>query len=57
MSCVTVGTLYFASEQRGRLVDKPAPIDFAAPASRCEPIEGQAYEAVPTERESLGPAF
>ncbi|MEU3466166.1 hypothetical protein ABZ721_40320 [Streptomyces sp. NPDC006733] len=39
-----------AAEQRGRLVDEPAPIDFTAPAGRCEPIAGQAYDTVPTAR-------
>ncbi|MDJ0346349.1 DUF6233 domain-containing protein [Streptomyces sp. H10-C2] len=46
-----------AVEQRGRLVDEPAPVDFAAPAGRCEPIEGQAYEAVPTDRDGVGPTW
>ncbi|MCZ4126204.1 DUF6233 domain-containing protein [Streptomyces sp. H39-S7] len=46
-----------ATEQRDRLVDKPAPVDFAAPASRCEPIAGQAYNAVPTYRHGATPAW
>jgi hypothetical protein len=46
-----------ATESRGRLVAEPAPIDFRAPADRCEPIEGQAYESVPTERHGVTPAW
>lgn len=39
-----------ATQRLGRLTDEPAPVDFTAPASRCEPIESQAYDQVPTER-------
>jgi len=46
-----------ASEVRGRLVDEPGPVGFFAPASRCEPIEGQPYDQVPTERHGVGPAW
>ncbi|MEU3464799.1 DUF6233 domain-containing protein [Streptomyces sp. NPDC006733] len=46
-----------AAEQRGRLVDEPAPIDFTAPAGRCEPVEGQAYDTVPTHRHSVASAW
>jgi hypothetical protein len=46
-----------ATEQRGRLVDEPAPLDFRAPAGRCTPIESQAYETVPTERHGVAPAW
>ncbi|MDJ0347090.1 DUF6233 domain-containing protein [Streptomyces sp. H10-C2] len=43
--------------QRGRPVDEPAAVDFRAPASRCEPIAGQAYDTLPTERDGVGPAW
>ncbi|MCZ4103205.1 DUF6233 domain-containing protein [Streptomyces sp. H39-C1] len=46
-----------AVEQRGRLVDEPAPVDFAAPASRCTPLEGQAYDTVPTARHGVAPVW
>ncbi|MCM2424258.1 DUF6233 domain-containing protein [Streptomyces sp. RKAG293] len=46
-----------ATEQRGRLVDAPAPVDFHAPADRCERIEGQAYDTVPTERDGVAPVW
>jgi hypothetical protein len=46
-----------ASEVRGRLVAEPAPVDFRAPAERCEPIEGQAYNTVPTVRARVTPAW
>jgi hypothetical protein len=36
--------------ERGRLLAVPAAVDFRAPAGACQPIEGQSYEAVPTER-------
>jgi uncharacterized protein DUF6233 len=44
-----------ATDTRGHLTDEPAPVDFRAPASRCEPIEGQAYDQVPTERYGVTP--
>jgi hypothetical protein len=33
-----------------RLLALPAAVDFRAPADVCEPIEGQAYDTVPTVR-------
>jgi hypothetical protein len=36
--------------EHGRLLALPAAVDFRAPAEACEPIEGQAYDTVPTER-------
>ncbi|SEG85360.1 hypothetical protein SAMN05216223_11648 [Actinacidiphila yanglinensis] len=45
------------AQVRGRLVDEPAPIDFLAPASRCQPIDGQPYDRVPTERAGVTPAW
>ena len=47
--------LPMATDTRGHLRDEPAPVDFLAPASRCEPIEGQAYDTVPTERHGVTP--
>jgi hypothetical protein len=38
------------SSERGRLLTVPAAVDFRAPAGVCEPIEGQAYDTVPTKR-------
>jgi hypothetical protein len=46
-----------ATQTRGRLTDEPAPVDFRAPAERCEPIAGQAYDQVPTERHGVTPAW
>lgn len=46
-----------ATQRFGRLADEPSPVDFTAPASRCEPIEGQAYDQVPTERVGVAPAW
>ncbi|MFI1098518.1 DUF6233 domain-containing protein [Streptomyces sp. NPDC020917] len=46
-----------ASDTRGRLTDVPVPVDFRAPAGRCEPIEGQPYDQVPTERAAVSPAW
>ncbi|MBY8882891.1 DUF6233 domain-containing protein [Actinacidiphila acidipaludis] len=46
-----------ASDTWGRLTDEPAPVDFRAPAGRCEPIEGQPYDQVPTERVGVAPAW
>jgi hypothetical protein len=45
------------TEIRGRLTDEPSPVDFLAPAGRCEPIDGQAYDQVPTERDGVTPAW
>jgi hypothetical protein len=39
------------------LADEPAPVDFAGTASRCEPIDGQAYNQVPIERVGVTPAW
>ncbi|WP_327293011.1 DUF6233 domain-containing protein [Streptomyces sp. NBC_01198] len=36
--------------ERGRLLAVPAAVDFRAPAGACQPIEGQSYDGVPTER-------
>lgn len=36
--------------ERGWLLAIPAAVDFRAPAGVCEPIEGQSYDGVPTER-------
>lgn len=44
-----------ATQRYGRLSDEPAPVDFQAPATRCEPIEGQPYDRVPTERYGVTP--
>ncbi|MGW2355206.1 DUF6233 domain-containing protein [Actinacidiphila glaucinigra] len=44
-----------AIDVRGRLTDQPAPVVFLAPASRCEPIEGQPYDRVPTIRHDATP--
>ncbi|MBM9506654.1 DUF6233 domain-containing protein [Actinacidiphila acididurans] len=46
-----------ATQTFGRLTDEPAPVDFRAPAERCEPIQGQAYDTVPTERHGVTPAW
>jgi hypothetical protein len=46
-----------ATQRFGRLADEPAPVDFTAPAARCEPIEGEAYDQVPTERAGVTPAW
>src|SRR5690349_8137256 len=46
-----------ATEQHGRLVDEPAPVDFRAPAALCQPIDGQPYDQVPTERPGITPAW
>ena len=46
-----------ATQTRGRLADEPAPVDFRAPAGRCEPIHGQPYDTVPTERHGVTPAW
>jgi len=45
------------TEVRGQLVDEPAPVAFFAPASRCDPIQGQSYDQVPTERHGVAPAW
>jgi hypothetical protein len=45
------------TEIRGRLTAEPAPVDFLTPAGRCEPIRGQAYDQVPTERDGVTPAW
>ncbi|CAG6397587.1 DUF6233 domain-containing protein [Streptomyces cocklensis] len=42
---------------RDRLQALPAAVDFRAPADVCEPIEGQAYDQVPTERYGATPAW
>ncbi|WP_225847584.1 DUF6233 domain-containing protein [Streptomyces sp. HPF1205] len=44
-----------ATQRYGRLTDEPAPVDFQAPASRCDPVQGQAYDQVPTERHGVTP--
>lgn len=41
----------------GTLRDEPAPVDFRAPAGRCQPIDGEAYDQVPTERVGVVPAW
>jgi hypothetical protein len=45
------------TEIRGRLTDEPSPVDFLTPADRCEPIPGQPYDQVPTERTGVAPAW
>ena len=35
----------------------PAAVDFRATAARCEPIDGQPYDQVPTERTGITPAW
>lgn len=45
------------SSERGRLLVLPAAVDFRAPAALCEPIEGQPYDTVPTERPGVTPAW
>nr|WSX72399.1 DUF6233 domain-containing protein [Streptomyces sp. NBC_00899]WSX81530.1 DUF6233 domain-containing protein [Streptomyces sp. NBC_00899] len=42
---------------RGRLLVLPAPVDFRVPAALCEPIDGQPYDQVPTERPGVTPAW
>ncbi|WUH88749.1 DUF6233 domain-containing protein [Streptomyces sp. NBC_00433] len=42
---------------RGRLLVLPAPVDFRAPAALCEPVDGQPYDQVPTERPGTTPAW
>nr|WSX75957.1 DUF6233 domain-containing protein [Streptomyces sp. NBC_00899] len=44
------------SERDGLLV-LPAAVDFRAPAALCEPIAGQLYDQVPTERPGVTPAW
>jgi hypothetical protein len=46
-----------AARVRECLVDEPAPVDFVAPAARCEPVEGQSYDQVPTERHDVAPRW
>ncbi|SHN29989.1 DUF6233 domain-containing protein [Actinacidiphila paucisporea] len=41
----------------GRLLVLPAAVDFRAPAALCEPIDGQPYDQVPTERPGVTPAW
>jgi hypothetical protein len=43
--------------ERGRLRVLPAAVDFRAPAALCEPINGQPYDQVPTERPGITPAW
>ena len=43
--------------ERGRLLALPAAVDFRAPADLCEPIAGQPYHQVPTERPGVTPAW
>jgi hypothetical protein len=43
--------------EQGRLLTLPAAVDFRAPATLCEPIDGQAYDQVPTERRGVIPAW
>lgn len=43
--------------ERGRLLVLPAAVDFRAPAALCEPIDGQRYDQVPTERPGVTPAW
>ncbi|WP_327287537.1 DUF6233 domain-containing protein [Streptomyces sp. NBC_01198] len=43
--------------ERGRLLVLPATVDFRAPAALCEPIDGQPYDQVPTERYGVTPAW
>lgn len=45
------------TDDRGRMNDAPAPVDFLAPASRCTPVDGQHYDAVPTVRHDILPAW
>jgi uncharacterized protein DUF6233 len=44
-------------EDRGRLVAAPTPVDLRVPAERCEPVPGQPYDQVPTERHGVDPAW
>lgn len=39
-----------AVETRGRRSEEPAPVDFVAAAASCDPVDGQDYRQVPTER-------
>jgi hypothetical protein len=39
-----------ATQHFGRLADEPSPVDFTAPASRCEPIDGQPTTRCPPGR-------
>ncbi|NUP36763.1 MAG: hypothetical protein HOY76_06985 [Streptomyces sp.] len=43
--------------QRGRLLALPAAVDFRAPAGVCEPLDGQPYDRVPTERHGVAPPW
>lgn len=43
--------------ERGRLLVLPAAVDFLAPAALCEPVDGQRYDQVPTERPGVTPAW
>ncbi|WP_368860193.1 DUF6233 domain-containing protein [Streptomyces fildesensis] len=45
------------TQDRRRGPADPAPVDFAAPATRCEPLGGQAYDTVPTQRNGATPAW
>lgn len=45
------------SSDRGRLLALPAAVDFRAPAALCQPIDGQPYDQVPTERPGVTPAW
>jgi hypothetical protein len=51
--------VHFPSQgsEMGRLLALPAAVDFRAPADVCEPIEGQAYDTVPTVRAGATPAW
>jgi Family of unknown function (DUF6233) len=43
------------AEEDGRLVAASLPVDFRVPADRCEPVPGQDYGRVPTERRPAAP--
>jgi hypothetical protein len=43
--------------ERGRLLAVPGSADFRVPAALCQPISGQPYDQVPTERPGVAPAW
>jgi hypothetical protein len=45
------------TEADGVFSDQPAPVDFVAPAARCDPIDGQPYDIVPTSRHGVPPPW
>lgn len=45
------------SSERGWLLALPVAVDFRAPAALCQPIDGRAYDRVPTQRPGVTPAW